>query len=558
MELFKFQDIGVDFLAKRNYALLADEQGLGKSAQAIVASKVINAKKTLIICPASVKYNWRREIDLWQGTQDNYEVINYDLIHRAKFAKDLLKNQYDLLICDEAHYIKNSRSKRSKMVLNAKGLANKAARVWLLTGTPVLNRPVEIFPMLRRFIPGRLGKYADYINFTKRYCSGHRGKFGWDDTGASHVDELAQVLDGFMLRRLKKDVMAELPDKIFQKIIFDPPKTVKGKLDKERSAYDENQLLGAIATIRREIGEAKIPQMVEHIKNLMDEKEKIVIFAYHRSVISALEKALGEYGVVTLTGGLTAEKKQKAVDDFVTRVTKRIFLGQIEAAGTGIDGLQKVADTVVFAEITWVPGQIKQAMDRCHRIGQKNKVLVQFLVMKGGIDEDIFDSIEDKTKVIKRLVDVPGKNIVFDLGLPVTKREGIKMATLEQNIERIANALEKIAVMRANTIETTVSMPALIVPEPVKAKKSPKVAAIEEGPVAPVAEKPSSEFKTTKEFLAYCNSKIIGIQDKAVAREKVAEVMVGINKAFGVKTIAQLNIENVPEAKEIFDTIIAV
>lgn len=576
-DLFPFQKDGVEFLINRKYALLADEQGLGKTAQAIYGAKTIDADHALVICPASVKYNWQKEIELWDPAASihilkntkvpddikaTYLIVNYDLIHRPAVAKYLLTRGYDLIICDEAHYIKNSRSKRSKMVLAKSGLADKAGRVWLLTGTPVLNRPVELFPMLRRFMPDRLGKFKDYMTFTKRYCAGYQGKFGWDVRGASNIQELAGYLDGFMLRRLKKDVMKDLPDKTFQKIVFDAPsKTCEKRLKEEREAFNsqygetaKDGLLGAIATIRREIGEAKVPMAIEHIKNLLEEKDKLVIFAYHRSVIAALQKELSEYHPVVLAGGLSAEQKQKAVDDFVTRNSKRVFIGQIEAAGVGIDGLQRVADTVVFVELSWVPGQIKQAIDRCHRIGQANKVLVQFLAMKGGIDEDIFASIESKTKVIKRLVDVPDKNIIFDMGLSVEKRESIKIKEAEMSIE---SSLERIAVALENIAMAKPSAPAVEIDPttdgPVDPKPQPKAKA---KPIVPKAAPVDNGFATTKDFLAYCNKKLLAIADKAVAKQKIADIMVAIKAQFGAATIAALNVKDVAAAKEIVDEIL--
>jgi len=550
MDLFPFQKIGAHFLQTRKYALLADEQGLGKTCQAIVAADTQKIERVLIVCPASVKYNWRREIKQWtdlpavviNSVYDiyplaTYLIINYDLIHRAKFAKELLKMRFGLIICDEAHYLKNSRAKRTKIMYGKNGLVDRADRVWLMTGTPVMNRPVEIFPMLRRFMPGQLGKYADYMNFTKKYCSGYMGKFGWDATGASNVDELAKILGLFMLRRTKKEVMPELPEKIFQKIEFDcPSKAVEKLVIKEKEAFDQNNLLGGLSSDRREIGIQKLPMVIAHLKDLLEEKDKVIVFAHHREVLEKLNDALAEFFPVLVYGGLTALQKQICVDKFVHHARNRVFLGQIDSAGIGIDGLQKVADTVVFAEISWVPGAIKQAIDRCHRIGQVNKVLVQFLTMKGGIDEQIFDSVAGKTKVIKKLTE--------------QKERAVTMKTIEQNLERIADALEVVA----KAVATNANAPVKETAAPVedvdptfddapKPKKEPKA-------------KPAG-MKTAKELLAYCNKVIIAMPDKTKAKEVVGKVTAEVKEKLGAATLGAIPADKLDQAKGIFDAIVA-
>lgn len=558
MNLFPFQTTGAKFLSSRKYALLADEQGLGKTAQAIKAAYHSGVARILVVCPASIKYNWEREFNQWAPSYSvrvinkaaDFQVptavtiINYDLIHRVDIARILLKHNVNLLICDEAHYLKNSRAKRTKVVYGKKGLSDIADRVWLLTGTPVMNRPAEIFPMLRRFIPDRLGKYADYLSFTKRYCAGYMGKFGWDASGASHTAELAEILGEFMLRRTKQEVLPELPEKIFQKIEFDPPsKRIEKLLSREKEAFEGNAMLGALATERREIGMSKIPFAIEHIENLLEEKEKIVVFAYHRDVLDTLAHALKDQGVVLLYGGLTSKQKQLLVDAFVTKPKYRIFLGQIDAAGIGIDGLQRVADTVIFVELSWVPGSIKQAIDRCHRIGQANKVLVQFLAMRGGIDERIFEALEEKSKVIKKLT------------VCSTEKKEEEMS-IEKSLERIADALEKIATPPVVTAAPEVS---LANQKPGKVKKEAPAPVVEtpadfgDDPIAPEA----PAFKTAKELLAYANSEIMKVEDLAKRKLLIAAVVEGLKEEVGVASIAAVPVEKLGVAKNVFDRIIA-
>lgn len=554
--LFPFQRPGVQFLREHKYALLADEPGLGKSAQAIVAARDNREEKILVLCPASVKYHWANEIqkwDLgasvclingstWKHVPSKYTIINYDLIHKPGVAKHLLKMQFDVLILDEAHYLKNSRAKRTKTVYSHNGLADNAVRVWLLTGTPVLNRPVEIFPMLRRFIPERLGRYSDYMSFTKRFCAAYQGKWGWDDSGASHLEELASYLDGFMLRRLKKDVMDDLPDKIYQKIIFDAPTAAVKSLVKREAAEYREDMLGAFSTLRQEVGLAKLPLVLEHLENLLEETDKVIVFAHHRKVLETLRVRLKNYNPVLLYGGLTAQQKQKTVDDFVTDRNKRIFLGQIDAAGTGIDGLQKVANTVVFAEISWVPGQIRQAIDRCHRIGQKNKVLVQFLMMKGGIDEQIYDSVGSKTEVIKKIV----------VATEQQKEEDSDMAakrSIEENIERIADALEALCkapaadVAAAPIEDPTTGAPAAPA-APVKTRRGAKV--------APAAA-PAAPAMDAQGLLAYSNKKVLAITDPETRKAVVQTIVARLKAECGSNNIKTLAPDQIEAAKAIVD-----
>jgi len=559
MRLYEYQRDGRDFLMERKYALLADAMGTGKTAQAVMAAKGLAFEKILVICPASVKYNWRKEILKWQPEASinviegrgaripstQYTVINYDLIHSKPVFLQLLNNHYDLIICDEAHYLKNNRAKRTKCVYYPRGLKDRTDRVWLLTGTPILNRPVELFSHLKALAPDRLGqRYTSYIEFCKRYCAAYEGKWGWDVSGASNMGELAAKLDGFMLRRLKKHVLKQLPEKIYQTLEIPGNQIL---IKKERAGYEKERegILGELATIRRKSGMAKVPYVVQHIKDILEDKQKAVIFAYHRDVISALMEKLRDYTPVKLTGDTPAHERQKAVDNFRTDESCRLFIGQIEAAGTGIDGLQDVCDTVVFAEVTWVPGQIHQAIDRCHRIGQKNAVLIQFLIAQGSIDEDIVASISTKEAVIQQVIR-PQQ----------TEREESDMS-IEKNIERIADALER--------IEAKLGAPLVVeAPKPAPKRKSTK--AVEEAPAsppsapaepsAPAAEPEADGPKTGAELMKYCNKKLALIEsaeDRSAVIKQVAEMF---REKFDVKAIKELPAEHVAEAKVAFDEIV--
>ena len=432
---YSFQKDAISWIQKKPNRLLALDMGLGKTMVAILAARETGASKILVICPASVKYNWAKEIDKWWPGRSihivegrgkkvipvvDFVIINYDLLISKPVLMQLIHTKWDVLVLDELHYLKNNAAKRTKAVYYPKGIASAADRVWGLTGTPVLNRPIELFSHLKTLCPERLApKYLSRYDYVERFCDGHyeevvmwvdtgRGmkkitKDRWIESGASNLAELSKILDGFMLRRLKKDVLKELPDKTYQTIYLKGRRT---DIEKERKAYEESKesILGDLATLRRENGIKKVPQIVEHVKNILDEKEKIVLFAYHRDVIKNLAGALEDYSPVVVSGKTPSAKRLQAVDTFRGQANTRVFIGQIEAAGIGIDGLQDVCDTIVFSELHYVPGHLHQAIDRCHRIGQKNPVLVQFLVLEGSIDEDIAQTISRKEKIIEQIV----------------------------------------------------------------------------------------------------------------------------------------------------------
>uniref|UniRef100_A0A6M3M5E4 Putative helicase n=1 Tax=viral metagenome TaxID=1070528 RepID=A0A6M3M5E4_9ZZZZ len=419
MKPYEFQLEGIEFLRTRRNALLALDMGLGKTMVAILAIREISTTNTLVICPASVKYNWKKEIDKWwpgrsvhivegrskkEIPQADFVIINYDLLISKLVLMQLIKRKWGVLVLDELHYLKNNAAKRTKAVYYPKGIASCADRVWGLTGTPVLNRPIELFSHLKALCPERLApKYLSRYDFAQQFCDARETKWGRDESGASNLEELSQILEGFMLRRLKKDVLKELPDKTYQTIYLKSKRTDTAK---ERKAYERSKesILGELASLRRENGIKKIPQIVEHVKNILEEKRKLVVFCYHRDVIRGLREKLAEYNPAVIEGATISRKRQDEVDKFRTDNKTRVFIGQIQAAGVGTDGLQDVCDTVVFAELHYVPGSLHQAIDRCHRIGQNNPVLVQFLVAEGSIDEDIAQTVARKEKIIAQIV----------------------------------------------------------------------------------------------------------------------------------------------------------
>jgi len=430
-KLFDYQKAGVEELLDRKNVLLADEQGLGKTLQVIEYLNIANHKKRLIICPASLKLNWEREFHKWgtglfstrviSGGKDNFMIedsiltgeghdtiiVNYDLL-KSKLIMDQLKAfKPDVLVCDEAHYLKNAKTVRTK---NVAKLARDVDKKIFLTGTPMLNRPIELYSLLKILSLDTLKPFENYRNYAYRFCAAYNSRWGLDTSGSANIEELGVRLRATcMVRRLKKDVMKQLPEKTIQIIPFEMDKKAEIIIAKTEFMSAENLKkapaqgnMGELATIRRELAMLKLDESANYIKDMLESVDKIVIFAYHHDVMNFLKYKLAAFNPVILTGKHTLANKQKAVDDFQNKKGVRVFIGQIQAAGTGLT--LTAASDVVFVESSWVPGEINQAIDRCHRIGQKHNVTAKFLVVEKSLDETMLKSIFDKEKTINQIM----------------------------------------------------------------------------------------------------------------------------------------------------------
>lgn len=453
-----YQKAGIAYLMGKTSTLVGDEMGLGKTIQAI---GLINAdpsiRRVLVICPASLKLNWFRELQKWlveprtiailqRGQsipQADIAIVNYDIIGKLRAIIDSV--DWDLMICDESHYLKNPKAARTKQVLGQgrEGFAPIAAkRRVFLTGTPVLNRPIELWSIVHALDPHGLGR--SFMRFTMRYCAAHQNRFGWDFSGASNLDELQDRLrSSIMIRRLKRDVLTELPAKRRQLV----PIEASGALGKVSYAMDvaftkseaeiarlqadaelakaesetaykvavnslrnrQRAAFQELSKLRHELALSKVPAVTEHVQELLETVEKVVVFCHHRDVAAQL--ASGGAGVVLVHGDMPIAERQAAVDRFQTDPTCRLFVGTIMAAGVGLT--LTAASTVVFAELDWVPGNVSQAEDRCHRIGQRDTVLVQHLVVDGSLDARLAQTLVDKQAVLDAALDDPTGRATF-------------------------------------------------------------------------------------------------------------------------------------------------
>jgi SWI/SNF-related matrix-associated actin-dependent regulator 1 of chromatin subfamily A len=430
----KFQIPGIRFLADRTSALLADEPGLGKTIQAIGAMNEVKAKSALIVCPASVKYNWPKELRNWlldyktiqvlEGRSAHVDtdaeviIVNYDLLSASEaLVAQLKRRRFDVGVFDEAHYLKSHTSNRTKAVLLRGGIASLCKQKWFLTGTPVLNRPIELYPILKAAASETIAPYLTRLDFAKQFCGAWWDGLQWVIDGSSNEAELNERLHKtFMLRRLKSQVLKDLPEKCYKIVPISKTGALKKVLEQEKETLEQleadnvNLMLcgDSITTHRREVAEAKVAQCVEYIREELESVEKIVVFAHHKSVIAAISAGLIQYNPVAVTGDTPSSNRALAVHEFQTLSERRVFIGQIQAAGTGIT--LTAASDVIFVESSWVPGEILQAADRLHRIGQKNAVTVTFLVAQDSVEEYMIRRVVDKLKTINQIVEKPGES----------------------------------------------------------------------------------------------------------------------------------------------------
>lgn len=457
-KLFQYQDEGADFLAVHNYALLADEMGLGKTVQAIRGLDRILATRAVVIAPSVARINWLREFELWGTSPRNCQVMT-NLRDRPVDSAQIIICSFDFatenstwirdwlaadptskLIIDEAHFLKSHEAKRSKKILGVEGIVRGAkGGCWLLSGTPAPNHYGELWIMLFTFGVTKLS----YNDFLFRYCFTRMTTYGLKVVAVrtEHVQELRQLLSKIMLRRLKKDVMKELPPIFYGHVNVeagpvdleilpsftqyflptDRRQELKAELEKQAallSAVFDNMkpnqddklaavsaISDSISTLRRYIGLQKCRDAVELIKGELESNayKKIVIFAVHRDVIETMRVGLRDFGAVVLYGGTDPETRQKNIDKFQNNEKCRVFIGNIMAAGTAIT--LTAAHHVTFVEQDWVPGNNAQAIMRCHRIGQTNTVQVRFLVLDGTLDAKIGFILKRKTEQLTRLLD---------------------------------------------------------------------------------------------------------------------------------------------------------
>jgi SWI/SNF-related matrix-associated actin-dependent regulator 1 of chromatin subfamily A len=442
-KLYQHQEEGIKFLLSRNGCILADDMGLGKSIQSIIAALESGAKNILVVCPSSAKINWEREINVFcddtaiiegkKWNQAKFTIINFDILKNfhtlvetrraltpeelSAVNRDLANVNFDLAIIDEAHNLKNNDSIRGKIMVEL-AVKHGIPKVWLLTGTPVANRPMDFFNLLK-IIKSPLAQ--NWKHYAVRYCEGRKffrtlkngqKKQIWLTDGASNLEELASKTKNIILRRLKTEVL-DMPDKVITPMYY--KLDAKGRKEYEqlwgdyllkRSAEGKKngnlqKDLVELVLLRQFIAAQAIPYTIEMAENAIEMGRKVIIFTNFKEEQEILAHHFGKIAV-RHNGEMSTKAKQKSVDDFQTKDKIKVFIGNEKSAGVAITLTE--ATVVIFNSYDWVPGNNEQAEDRAFRIGQKNDVNVYYQLFVDTISTRMWFMLNNKKDIISTIM----------------------------------------------------------------------------------------------------------------------------------------------------------
>ena len=422
------QKDAIEKLAGSKRFILADDMGLGKTTSTIIAALETKAKKILIICPASLKINWQREIENYTdrsvyiaegkhfSTEHDFVIVNYDILKNFYDLKDkenslITKSNFELIVIDEAHYIQNGQAQRTKLV---NSFVKSVDKLWLLTGTPMTSRPMNYYNLLF-LIESPVAQ--NWMAYAIRYCQGYQFKAGnrkiWNVSGASNLEELRDRTSRQVLRRLKTEVL-DLPDKIISPIYL----RLKSKLyeglmgeyyDWYKNKKEESSSLtvqfSKLMKVRQVIAEEKINDTIELAQNIIDQDKKVIIFTNFTDTLQKIHSHFGKQSVY-LDGSCTKPQRQYAVDQFQENDKIKVFVGNLKAAGVGIT--LTAGEAVIMNDLSFVPSDHDQAQDRAYRYGQKNSVSVYYPIFENTIEGVIYDMLSKKKNIIDTVM---GDNI---------------------------------------------------------------------------------------------------------------------------------------------------
>ena len=416
------QKEAIKSLVENKKFILADDMGLGKTTSTIIAALETGAKKILIICPASLKINWQREIENYSDKptsiiegkkweDGDFIIINYDIIknfHDEKKKSDsvLLKTKFDLVIIDEAHYIQNKQAQRTKLIND---FVSNVDRLWLLTGTPITSRPINYFNLLN-LIECPVAK--NWMAYVKRYCNGFQFQAGrrkiWNVSGASNLEELRDRTAPLVLRRLKENVL-DLPDKIITPVYLRlKSKEYEALMGEYYDWYDKNGESDSLTLqftkltkVRQVIAEEKVASTIEICENIVEQGKKVIVFT---NFTKTLEMILEHFGkkAVRLDGQMSQKERQMSVDRFQNEEDVMVFVGNIKAAGVGIT--LTAGEAVVMNDLSFLPSDHSQAEDRSYRYGQKNNVLVYYPIFDNTVEGIIYDILKKKKDIFETVM----------------------------------------------------------------------------------------------------------------------------------------------------------
>ena len=414
----------IEKLVRNKKFILADDMGLGKTTSTIIAALETGAKKILIVCPASLKINWQREIENYSdrsvyisegkkfSEEHEFVIVNYDILKnfhdiKKKDESIILKTKFDLVIMDEAHMISNPQAQRTKIVND---IVSKIERVWLLSGTPMTSRPMNYYNLLN-IVDSPVA--MNWMAYAKRYCNGFQFSVGkrkvWNVQGATNLDELRDRTQTHILRRLKEDVL-DLPEKIITPVYLRlKSKDYEELMGEYYDWYDQNPeesnsltiQFGKLMKVRKVIAQEKISNTIELAENIIEQGKKVIIFTNFTDSLNQIYNHFGK-SAVFLDGSCSKPHRQKAVDEFQTNDKIKVFVGNLKAAGVGLTLTS--AEAVIMNDLSFVPAEHAQAEDRSHRIGQKNSTSVYYPLFENTIEGVIYDILNKKKKIISTVM----------------------------------------------------------------------------------------------------------------------------------------------------------
>ena len=439
--------------------------GTGKTIQAIAIAYCYREEwPLLIICPSSLKYMWREELIKWLPSIPHIEIItNKKYIYKDtaqifimsySCAKDLLplwQKDWKVIISDESHFIKNRDAKRTKVLVP---ILIKAKRAIMLSGTPMLGRPMDIYNCIHALRPDI---FRTFREFGHRYCDPKRGTYGIDWKGSSNTEELRLILNATLfIRRLKEEVLTELPRKQKQEIIIEADEKQEKKIRKVLSKFTAKEIHEAFIEdtpnteeIRRSLmtaykltGKAKLNASIEFLRNLIENERKFLFYAQHIEVLDGVEEVLKEQQIdyIRIDGNIPIIKRNEFINTFQQTPSYKAALLSLTAANYGIT--LTAANTVVFGEYNWTPGIMDQAEERVHRVGQVNAVNVYYLHAENTLDNMIRGIIREKKKIITEVMD--------------NKKEYKEFQFITRNIEPKAGYIRSVSKLRETKIESTI------------------------------------------------------------------------------------------------------
>ena len=428
------QKIAIEKLAGSKRFILADDMGLGKTTSTIIAALETGSKKILIVCPASLKINWQREIENYSdrpvfiaegkkfSTEHDFVIVNYDILKnfhdsdpKKKDESLLLQSGFDLVILDEAHMISNAQAQRTKII---NSFAKKINRVWLLTGTPMTSRPMNYYNLLN-LIESPVAQ--NWKAYAIRYCQGYQFTAGkrkvWNVTGASNLEELRDRTSKQILRRLKEEVL-DLPDKIITPVYLRlKSKEYEDLMGEYFDWYDKNPdesssltvQFSKLMKVRKVIANEKTKQTIEFAENILEQGKKVIIFTNFTDTLQTIYQHFSKQAVY-LDGSCSNSIRQQAVDQFQNDEKTKVFVGNLKAAGVGLTLTS--AEVVIMNDLSFVPAEHAQAEDRAYRYGQKSNVLVYYPLFENTIEGAIYDILNKKKRIINTVMgDQPQENV---------------------------------------------------------------------------------------------------------------------------------------------------